>query len=288
LVVFEGSSIREISGFQHAMLSVFQFPAPPACSIAFLRVFIEYPTDVLSIRHRSARMKAHAQSAPTKPHLPVAVLPPFQDLPELWRAGCPDRTFASSLFISLRVSDASCFSVSGSNSRHPRYFRVVGLSGQTMSQPERSPPTVPLEPVIAMFSFLNIRCEKQNKHRLYGQFIFHIVCDICGPSSQILVKCPPSGSDFTVSTQGCCSHFFVGKDLPQDRRTGEMLITRPHIARCCDYPTSHRLRVIARALVRSGQLSLPTKRISRVGSKQARGCIVASPKRPVRIRLKRF
>jgi hypothetical protein len=106
-----------------------------------------------------------------------------------------------------------------------------------------------------MFSFPNLRCEDHSKNRLGRQLIFHVFCEICGSDSEVLVKCPAAASAFTVSTQRCRSHFFIGKGSPRDRRSGDMLVTRPQIAQGCVYAESHHIRVIARVLVRANQLT---------------------------------
>jgi hypothetical protein len=254
LVTFESTSLKKITGFQQAALCVFRFLAPPTCSIAFLRVFIEYPIEILFSRRRLTIPESHAELPSTKPDLRVAVSSPFHDLREVWRADCPDPSFTSSLFISLRISDALSFALPAGKSGHTRYFRSVGAEGQSSSQPEKSPPTVPLDSVIAMFSFPNLLCEDHSKSHLGRQLIFHVFYEICGSDSDVLVKCPPSASAFPVSTQRCCSHFVIGKGSPRDRRSGDMIVTRPQIAQGCAYAASHPIRVIARVLVRANQL----------------------------------
>jgi hypothetical protein len=125
LVIFEASSISEISGFQHAVVSVFCIPSPPTCRIPLLGVFIDYPTAILPMCRRGAITRSHAGLPPTRPHFPLPVSSPFHDLPELWHAGCIDYTFASSLFISVRRGDASSFSVLRMNPGRTHYFQSV-------------------------------------------------------------------------------------------------------------------------------------------------------------------
>jgi hypothetical protein len=257
LVIFESSTIIQILGFQHATLKVFRFPAPPTCSIAFFRVFVEYPTEILTASRRGALANSRTVSSPMRPHLALAVFPQFHDLPELWRAGCVDRTFDSSLFISLRIGDAPCSSGPRSTSGRSRYFRSVGLETRRRSHPPEARPTVAIEQVFAMLSFPHLECQAHTKRGRAGSFLFHVSCNLCDRNLQVLVKCPATALGLTVTTQGCCSHFFIGKGLAEDRRNGDMFITRPHAARRYDYPVKHPIRVMARDVLRSKELTPP-------------------------------
>jgi hypothetical protein len=223
LLIFEASSISETFSFQRVVGSVFCFPSAPS-------IFIDHPTAILPMCHRGAITRSHAALRPTRPHLPLPVSSPFHDLPELWHAGCIDCTFVSSLFISLRRSDASSFSVRGIRPGQTRYFQSMSLVNQRALAQNESPRTIRLKAVIAIFSLPDLSCEGQDQRGGDGRFVFHFYCTGCEPNSRLLVRFHPCDRNLIVRAQGCCSHFFMRKGLVADRHTGPMFMTRPHVA----------------------------------------------------------
>jgi hypothetical protein len=65
------------------------------------------------------------------------------------------------------------------------------------------------------------------------------------------VKCAVDASVFTINTDCCCGHFFIGGLAP--------LTTNPCSRTDHHYLLMHLLRIVARALLRAGNLQKPSK-----------------------------
>jgi hypothetical protein len=247
-----GSVVRRIcvtSGLRRLIL-------PPSCerptllmpeSRAWLRVFIDYPTETLSsARRRCAATFAHAIPAVIRESVAVpsswtvasswANVPVIDSLP-LDEPEC--------LSFNLRYADRELPLPAGPHTRH---FETLSAT------PSRS---LSLGSIVAMLSSSPHFACGPGRHARGPHFTFHIGCLRCGEDYAVVLDCPFSGRDLKLSTRRCCGHFFDGRLLGGDRRTVTRFITRGRVTTDPQYGFYHPLRVIARTLLRhDGELGL--------------------------------
>jgi hypothetical protein len=180
---------------------------------------VRYPSEVVA--------SPYAESFRQLPILP----PPYDHL-------------ATSLSIAVRIRTASEIPFSSHKPSHATQFIPQGTDRIT------------LDSVISMFAATpSFRCTPLRQRKRADSFVFHVICDQCGPDSSVRIECSRDALTVQVQTYRCCGHFFIGMILPEDGRKQTFFVTNPRIEAIHIYSFSHPLRFMARNLLRWGHLA---------------------------------
>jgi hypothetical protein len=168
-----------------------------------------------------------------------------------------DPSIGTSLVLQLRLRNDS-----GNAGKKTKRFTPFA-DAQMRSQ---SHPFCSLDSVVAMLAVEGGFVCVRSKHRAAtDRFRFQVYCIVCGPTYSVLIDCPPDASGIAVTTQRCCSHFFIGQIPPTDSRSKTWFLTNPSVDLDRIYRAQHPLRVIARALLKGHSLTCLAHRLLLAG-----------------------